>query len=192
MKEKKKIIFLDIDGVLNGYNPLNLFGWNIVSKLHVGENWYRKVTSPCGVHESKVKRLAKIVRETNAKVVMSSTWRSGYWKLLHQVDGIEYKCHEPNLIKLATLLQKYNIHVIDITPKSSDGRREDEIVAWLSRHEDEVESYLVLDDEKTDLQCFVDDRLVQTVSGKGRWKYMGLKNTHINQSIDILNRVIVK
>ena len=33
MKEKFNIIFLDIDGVLNGYNKWNLLGWNIVKRI---------------------------------------------------------------------------------------------------------------------------------------------------------------
>ena len=34
MKEKLNIIFLDIDGVLNGYNKWNLLGWNIVKRIN--------------------------------------------------------------------------------------------------------------------------------------------------------------
>ena len=60
------IIFLDIDGVLNGYNFWNLLGWNIISKFNSDrlKGWYRNITEPFGVHESKVKRLAKIVYNT--------------------------------------------------------------------------------------------------------------------------------
>lgn len=70
-----KIIFLDIDGVLNGYNFWNVLGWKLccLTKSNKLKNFYRKLTDPCGIHESKVKRLGKIVDKTGAKVVMSSS-----------------------------------------------------------------------------------------------------------------------
>ena len=72
---KQKIIFLDVDGVLNGYDSLRLLGWNIACKLHI-QDWYRKHTrKPFSIHEEKVKRLAKIIKATDAKVVLSSSWR---------------------------------------------------------------------------------------------------------------------
>jgi predicted mannosyl-3-phosphoglycerate phosphatase (HAD superfamily) len=51
-----KIIFLDIDGVLNNYNTLG-----------EGLNW----------ESNAVKILKRIIKETGAKVVLSSTWRRG-------------------------------------------------------------------------------------------------------------------
>ena len=53
-----KIIFLDVDGVLNNENT--------------------NARSPggyVGVMDSKVKLLSKLVKETNADVVISSDWR---------------------------------------------------------------------------------------------------------------------
>ena len=185
------IIFLDIDGVLNGYNRWNTLGWDIVCKFNSERlrNWYRELTDPCGVHEKKVKLLAKIVHRTGAKVVMSSTWRHSYWKFVNgETDSID------DVKKLASLLNKYNIEVIDITPKSPKGRREDEIIAWLSRHEDEVDNFVILDDENFDLECFVDKELVQTSSiSKGEiikgfaHEDTGLKRKHVKKAIRILN-----
>ena len=72
---KQKIIFLDIDGVLNGYNFWSLLGWKLACLSHSEyiKDWYRRVTDTCGIHESKVKRLAKIIKKTDAKVVRSSS-----------------------------------------------------------------------------------------------------------------------
>ena len=151
------------------------------------KDWYRRVSEPCGVHESKVKRLAKIIKKTDAKVVMSSTWRGMFWKVPYNE-----KTHDQK--KLVDLLNKYNIEVIDITPKSPDGRRDKEILAWLSKHEDEVENFAILDDERFDLECFVDSNLVQTSSVlkgniiKGNWREnTGLKRKHVKKAIGILN-----
>ena len=186
---KQKIIFLDIDGVLNGYNFWSLLGWKLACLSHSEyiKDWYRKISDPCGIHESKVKRLSKIIKKTDAKVVMSSTWRGMFWK-------VPYNEKTYNQKKLVDLLNKYNIEVIDITPKSSDGRRDKEILAWLSKHEDEVENFAILDDERFDLECFVDSNLVQTSSVskgniiKGNWKKnTGLKRKHVKKAIEILN-----
>jgi hypothetical protein len=190
-KFKKKICFLDVDGVLNGYNRWNTLGWNIVCKFNSEKlrNWYRELTDPCGVHEKKVKLLAKIVHRTGAKVVMSSTWRHSYWKFVNGESD-----HIDDIKKLADLLNKYNIEVIDITPKSPRGRRDDEIIAWLSRHEEEVDSFVILDDERFDLECFADKELVQTSSvPKGvmikgfDYEDTGLKRKHVKKAIKILN-----
>lgn len=184
---KMKIIFLDIDGVLNGYSYINLLCWNLARLLHI-QDWYNKhIRSPFTIHEEKVRRLSKIVTATDAKIVMSSSWRNGFWSVPY-----EEKTEEQKL--LTDLLNKYNIHVIDITPKSSDGRRDKEILSWLSKYESQVDKFVVLDDERFDLECFVDTHLVQTSSvpkGKmimGRWyENTGIKRKHVKKAIEILS-----
>lgn len=186
----KNIIFLDIDGVLNGYNKWGLLGWNVVclTKSDRLKCWYRKLTYPFGIHERKVKRLAKIVKATNAKVVMSSSWRFGWW-------NTPYEKQSENQKKLTDLLNKYNIEVIDITPRSLDGRRDKEIKEWLAKHENLVRRFVILDDERYDLECFVNSHLVQTSSvGKGQMiigddrENTGLKNKHVKKAIEILRK----
>lgn len=175
-----KIIFLDIDGVLNGYDFFRIVGWRIACCLHI-QKWYKQHTRrPFTIHEEKVKRLAKIVHSTNAKVVMSSSWRNIFWN-----DPYEDKSEDQKL--LVDLLDKYNIEVIDITPESLDGRRDKEILQWLLFHESC--NFVILDDEKADLKCFVDN-LVQTSSiFKGYWcMSAGLKRKHVKKAIEILNR----
>ena len=179
------VIFLDIDGVLNGYNFWNLLGWDIISKFKSNKlkNWYRKLTEPFGVHERKVKRLAKIVHNTmNTKVVISSSWRS----------GLQSNNLSDSEKRLFDLFDKYDIEIYDYTPILPSGKRENEIMAWLFRNP-QVNNFVILDDENFDLQCFIGDRLVQTSSVprgymiKGRWyENTGLKNKHVRQAIKIL------
>ena len=180
------VIFLDIDGVLNGYNFWNLLGWNIISKFNSDrlKDWYRDITEPFGVHERKVKRLAKIIHNTmNTKVVISSCWRFGL-----QSNNLSYAQR-----KLLDLFDKYDIKIYGYTPRSESGKRDEEIKAWLSKHK-EVNKFIILDDENFDLQCFMGKELIQTSSVsrgryiKGRWyENTGLKNKHVRQAIKILN-----
>jgi histidinol phosphatase-like enzyme len=185
---KNNIIFLDIDGVLNGYNRWNLLGWKIVklTKNNKLINWYRKITEPFGIHERKVKRLAKIVRETNAKIVMSSSWRFGWWNTPYEKQYKDQK-------KLTDLLNKYHIEVIDITPSSITGRRDMEIQEWITNNKNMINKFVILDDERSDLECFVNSNLVQTSSVKEGQiikghanEDTGLKNRHVKKAIKIL------
>ena len=92
------------------------------------------------------------------------------------------------------LIKKYNLEVIDYTPRSFNGRRDEEILSWLSEHEEEVDKFVILDDERYDLECFVNKELVQTSSVKkgqmikGHWQETtGLRNKHVRKAIKILN-----
>lgn len=186
MNTQYNIIFLDIDGVLNGYNKWNLLGWRIVSKINYKplELWYKHITNPFGIHESKVKRLAKIVEATNAKVVMSSSWRRDWWKCPYEE---QYKDQR----QLTDLLNKYNIEVIDITPTLKSGARGQEICQWLSKHKDMVNSFIILDDETFDMSPFTTSpRFIQTsevpkdvmIMSRPN-KNSGLKRKHIKLAI---------
>ena len=179
------VIFLDIDGVLNGYNFWNLLGWDIISKFKSNrlKAWYRELTDPFGVHERKVKRLAKIVHKTDAEVVISSSWR--------------FSLQSSNLTdddrRLLDLFDKYDIEIYDYTPILPSRKRENEIMAWLFRNP-QVNKFIILDDENFDLQFFIGKELIQTSSVprgrmiKGRWyENTGLKNKHVRQAIKILN-----
>lgn len=113
-----KIIFLDIDGVLNVYCQ---------SRDKYG----------CTFHDNLVDNLRWIIESTNAKIVVSSTWRlSGKQSIL---DMWEYR----NLPG----------EVIDITPNltygsglNSNTKRGNEIQQWLDEHID-VTKYVILDDD---------------------------------------------
>lgn len=189
---KHKIIFLDIDGVLNGYNFWDMVGWKIACILNI-KDWYKRHTrEPFEIHEGKVKRLAKIVKKTGAKVVMSSSWKHGWWKTPYEQQWEDQK-------KLTDLLNKYNIEVIDITNSSSDGRRDKEIEAWVNEHLKEIYSFVILDDEISDLECFVGGRLIQTSSIqkgqliKGHWsENTGLKWKHVRSAIKLLENNKIK
>ena len=197
-----KVIFLDIDGVLNGYNFWNQLGWRIVSKTNNSYlmKLYRDTTEPFGIHEPKVRNLARIVRKTGAKIVVSSSWRFGLF------DSSSKKTDDE--LKFWRLCKKYNIPVIGYTPCCSGShRREDEIISWLSNHEKKrnssplaksifkpVSKFIILDDDSYDLQCFVGSNLIQTSDVKcgkmikGNWREnTGLRRKHVRKAIKLLN-----
>lgn len=123
-----KVIFLDVDGVLNSNQRRFEIG---------GES----------LEEEKVKLLSVIVRRTGAAVVLHSGWRFQFnEKMLPLTREAE---------ELRSLLAKYGVEIRDKTPDFSTQEirktkkfslvKADEILYWLKNHSS-VENYLVLDD----------------------------------------------
>ena len=179
-----KVIFLDVDGVLNGYNYFTKIKFNILDFLHL-RKWHLKHFDLFGVHTIRVWRLSKIVRRTGAKVVISSTWRHG-WFRPYESKGRRDK-------ELEDKLRRFKIPVIGITPRINSGKRGLEIQMWLAEHSN-VESFVILDDESFDIEDLYKDQLVKTRARnidmiKGAWKEnTGIKPRHVRQAIRILNK----
>lgn len=195
---KDRIIFLDVDGVLNGYNRWNTLGWDIVCKFDSVRlrTWYRNLTDSCGIHTKRVKLLAKIVRKTGAKVVMSSSWRGGW-----RYDGYKAVLKDSfkefdDFAKLDNLFKLYRIELIDITPRIENQGRDSEIIQWLAQHEDKVDNFIILDDENSFMKAFWnDERFIQTsevpkgIMIKGlAVESTGLRRKHVKQAIRVLTK----
>lgn len=118
-----KIIFLDIDGVLNSEKY-----YRSVDRKR--KNWNRFDPKVVGF----IKRL---VEEFSAKIVISSTWRFGAVKMLND-----------ELTKSG--LKKY-LHKDWKTPQVYPSHRGTEIKMWLDNHS-EVVNYLILDDDDSLLE----------------------------------------
>ena len=167
-----KIVFLDIDGVLV---PID-------SKI-------------AKIKENKIVLLKKLLDETDAKVVLSSTWRVLFLPQNRDEELYEY------LIKL---LNKYNIEIYDITPikhmktmkkkvLTRDGKilinyvfdpyttRVGEINEWLS--DKDIESFVILDDEDFNYEFFSLDKNFVKIENP----LIGLQETDINKAKKILN-----
>lgn len=137
-----KVIFLDIDGVLNtkSYreNPEVDYFEHPISEIHM-----------C--------LLEYLAKTTGAKIVLSSTWRE-YWELgEEQSDSFGYYINK--------LFSKYGLEIYDKTPELRD--RSDEIDAWKKLHEGEIESYVILDDFDFDWSEENEKRFVKTVDEVG-------------------------
>lgn len=180
-----KIIFLDIDGVLNGWDLSEYFIyklWRLIPVKTVKYFIKTKLSHYTSIDKKRVKRLSTICKNTGAKIVLSSSWRGG---LLNQQGIRDYHSDRNKLFW--NLIDKYHIEVIDKTPRlKSSSKREDEIKAWLSEHS-EVDNFIILDDEDADLQCFVGNHLVKTSYKCFVNEYSGLSKVHVKQSIKLLN-----
>lgn len=120
-----KVLFLDIDGVLNSRKYI----------LQMDELWDDPKNQ---MDPLAIARLNTITSKTGASIVVSSTWR------------LAFK-HYPD--KLADCMASYGIAapVIGMTDDLvRDGlARKDEIRSWLNNHP-EVEAFVILDDETLD------------------------------------------
>jgi len=130
-----KVIFLDVDGVLNSAQD----GYSIRLKT-----------------DSHLKLLQYIVKETGAKIVLSSSWRIGF---------------TPASKNLLARFKEYGLELMDCTPELSGTCRGDEIRKWLDEFKTEydVERFAILDDE-ADMAEFTETNLIQTDTNAGLQK----------------------
>lgn len=153
-----KIIFLDIDGVLNSYAFLK----------NIPDDSF-------GIDNSRLPILKRIIDETGAKIVLSSSWRKNWSEKAE-------KC-TPLGLSLIKLFSEYGIEIFGKTPEIDYFRRADEIKSVIESYSSELESFVILDDIKLgwgDLSSNV----VVTDERVGR----GLENEHADRAIAILNK----
>jgi len=135
--DKIKVIFLDVDGVLNSSHTTR--------KTASGYTF---------IGNRQLKNLKRIISETGAKVVLSSDWRYERDDPVYNSDFLELR-HE---------LQQNGIQLYDFTPELPTAHRGAEINKWLKAHE-EVGNFVILDD-RTDIEPNK-DHWVQTVMSRG-------------------------
>ncbi len=150
-----KIIFLDFDGVLNGTYYVNKVGG------------YGIILDP-----EKMELLAYIVKSTNAKIVLSTSWRE-HW------EQDESLCTQMGK-DINRIFGEYGLKIHDKTPEIS-GDREFQIESWLDDNP-EVSSFVVLDDMFLNSEL-VNDNFVRTSGFLG-----GLTEEDTKTAIEILNR----
>ena len=187
MENKMKVIFLDIDGVLNTEVYLTAF-FDICKKMDLKQSIHL-LRDEYGNHFDPValRMLNWVIGETGAKLVISSTWRMSGLKAMkdmwrdrglygdviditpvHGVDHIE---------EYIQMLPENDLHKY-YTPDRGVVRGH-EIEQWLS--ENTVESYVIIDDEDDMLKKQMGN-FVQTNA-----KY-GLTDKDAEACIKILNQ----
>ena len=141
-----KIIFLDVDGVLNTSRTQRRLACS---------NEFTFVDT------RKVLRLRDIVERTGAKLVLSSTWRLG-------ADKDAFYLEREALRELAAEFRRVRCpRWFDVTPYLPRAKRWQEINAWLMNHD--TDDFIILDDVGEELKPF-DDKLVLTNVHEGLTK----------------------
>ena len=160
-------IFFDVDGVLNGTNEYGI--------------WIEE-----DVQESKVKLLITLAKETNSKLVMSSTWRKCWNK-----NG-DLIIPKENSILLDNLLKNNNCKLYSITPILNYERNE-EIKMWLKNNANANDNFVCFDDEYGYyiIDDFFKNRFIHTAPSHcngayGNGDVVGLFEHHIEKAKRIL------
>ena len=175
-----KVLFLDIDGVLNSENwfayRIYCVKNNMVNILMNfvdtdDRNIKHKLTM---LDDRAIANLNRIIEETGCKVVLSSSWRSS-----NELENI----FTQDLLKLKGF--KYEFY--DVTPRLwfSDFsiRRGEEIKFWLDKESEKhnIESFVILDDDSDMLP----EQMNNFVHVDGQ---VGLTDRDVFTAIEILNR----
>ena len=137
-----KIIFLDVDGVLNN------------------ENTKASAPSGCmGVEDKLISKLVKIVTETDAKIVLTSDWKIGWESFdIYCSEDAKYLNRKLKKYGLKISAKTYDDHVYD---RFFEDRGKG-IHKFLEKVQN-VESYVVIDDHTfTDFDDEIMSHLVLT------------------------------
>jgi hypothetical protein len=149
-----KIIFLDFDGVISTYEKR----WRFDMK--------------------KLELLKEIVDKTDAKIVVTSSWKRGYTEVDNFIKSFYNKPRNKDL-KNVTIFDWFANSIYDITDNNGSWRG-DEIQRWIDKHNEEIESYVILDDDSD----FRDNQLFNFVQTD---TYEGITSREVKLCIKILN-----
>lgn len=109
-------IFLDIDGVLN-----TKASWRI----------------PYSMNPQLIKRLGEIIKETGAKIILTSSWKTGFEKDMENCT--------PQIKALRLKMQDFGYDIYDKCPELKNRTRDKEIERYL--YFNPAEKYIILDDD---------------------------------------------
>ncbi|NLK96924.1 MAG: hypothetical protein GX272_02445 [Epulopiscium sp.] len=153
------LIFLDIDGVLNCSESKSRCGGYL------------------GIDDRKVKLLAEIVKQTNAKIILVSSWKV-HWEKFYKDEQNELANY------LDRKLKRQGLYIVDKTKHYGDERGK-EIIEYLENITVN-NKWIVLDDE-----IFPDyeklgicEHLVKT-----SFYNSGLKAEHVELAVKLLNEL---
>ena len=160
-KEEMKLIFLDIDGVLNSVSTKELCGD------------YK------GIDHKNMGVLRHIIVATGAKIVLTSSWKEHCYK-----EQVLKKFQDESANYLDSGFKEYSLTVFDKTEDEGfnrgDGIRE--YLRHLKWKGIEVGKFVIIDDELFDYkERKLTKNLVQTSYYGG-----GLKEKHVDKTIEVL------
>jgi hypothetical protein len=126
----KRILFLDIDGVLN-YRAVFVPG------------------NPAPICPQAWARCKRVIEATGAKIVLSSTWRKGVLGADRHLDKLKSIGLFP--LTHADWRTPFNLPPVGEGPLAEYPKRGDEIASWLSDHP-EVTHFAIIDDDSDMLE----------------------------------------
>ncbi len=156
-----KILFLDFDGVLNSK------AW-----IKTPDKYLKSPIEPC-----KMNLLKRIISETNAKIVLTTSWRE-FWQFdkKHTNKTGEY---------IDKIFERYGLSVFSKTPDISFFERDKEVDFWLKDHYSQnVKSFCVLDDVEELFQnnLVIKKHLILTNPNEG------ISENDVSKAIKMLNK----
>ena len=154
-----KVIFLDFDGVVSTFEK----GWRL--------------------DEEKLSLLKEIIDKTNAKIVVSSSWKVGYDDVDKFIKTLGGRRKSETIENNGNMFQWFCNNIYDITD-SNGFLRGDEIQRWIDAHKEEIESYVILDDD-SDVR---ENQLFNFVQTDG---YEGITSREVKLCTKILNNEII-
>ena len=152
-----KVIYLDIDGVLNCATTTE------------------KVAGVAGVESEKLRLLNNIVKETNGKIVLISTWKEGW------VRDKKFKPFQSLFARyLDEQFYKAKLTIYDKTSGGVYARSEGILDYNLNCG---VKKFVILDDTYADYDGYgLTDNLIKTDAR------VGLDAEKVRQAVDLLNK----
>lgn len=177
-----KVLFLDIDGVLNSQN---WFGWRAYCTKNNGGGEFdmdKNLTEDkymlyklSMLDQRAIANLNRIIDETGCKVVLSSSWRC-LWDPTENDTTL-------NALKLRGF--KYDFYGLTprIPQKDFGLERGIEIQSWMDKEleKNEITSYLILDDDNDMLPEQMDNFILVN-------NQYGLSDIDVFKAIEILNK----
>lgn len=150
------IIFLDIDGVLNYVTCTDRVP---------------RSSAIFGINQYNVTLLSQIVKRTDAKIVLTFSWKSG-WELDH------FKDVDTSYLAISLALQ--DLYIMDKTADEvSPSLQGKGIINWLHHHN--YKNFVILDDEEFDYsEKHLDNHFVHTDYNTG------LTSKDVNKAVKIL------
>lgn len=155
-----KVIFLDIDGVLN-------------SRAYDRK---RKWDEQTDIDETRMPLIKEIVDATEAKIVLSSTWRQ-HW------DKENSRCDVDGRY-INDTFAKFGLTIYDKTPDLGIlALRKDEINAWLKDNGGNIETFVIIDD----YHYGWGDLSEHFIKTEPNFR-LGIEKEHVEQAVKILNK----
>ena len=143
-------IFLDIDGVMN-----NQEDW-----LNKAKNNLEEFEDHRMFCDKAWELLSDVCSTTNARVVLSSSWRLGFKN--HNGYIVCKSDTDPLSQRLLSYFKKYNIELVGLTTNHYDYRGK-QIHDYVKRHLFATDKWVVLDDENCDITGYcTEEQMIKT------------------------------